>query len=126
MLPASQGISGFLPVPLQTFPSSTHIQTGLLAWPMAPAPSLAALVYIESSPGTVHEQSTVRTTMELGTDTLEAPKALVVTFTTTTETIVPPIGETKFIVHSVTIYVFKYISYENILSDRFNGKYFVS
>ena len=33
---------------------------------------------------------------------------------------------TKFIVHSVTIYVFKYISYENILSDRFYGKYFVS
>ena len=64
--------------------------------------------------------------MELGTDTLEAPKALVVTFTTTTETIVPPIGETKFIVHSVTIYVFKYIYYENIISDRFNGKYFAS
>jgi hypothetical protein len=68
----------------------------------------------------------MRTTMELGTYTLEAPEALAVTSTTTTETIVPPTGETKFIVHSVTIYVFKYIYYENILSDRFNGKYFVS
>jgi len=109
MLPASQGIDGFLPVPLQTFPSSTHIQTGLLAWPIAPAPSPAGPVYTESSARTVHEQSTVRTTMELGTDTLEAPEALAATSTTTTETIVPPTGETKFIVHSVTIYVFKYI-----------------
>ena len=64
--------------------------------------------------------------MELGIDTLEAPEALAMTSTTTTKTIVPPIGEIKFIVHSVTIYVFKYIYYENILSDRFNGKYFVS
>ena len=64
--------------------------------------------------------------MELGIDTLKAPEALAVTSTTTIETIVPPTSETKFIVHSVTIYVFKYISYENILSDRFNGKYFVS
>ena len=64
--------------------------------------------------------------MELGIDILKALEALAATFTTTTETIVPPIGETKFIVHSVTIYVFKYIYYENILSDRFNGKYFVS
>ena len=47
--------------------------------------------------------------MELGTDTLEAPESLAATSTTTTETIVPPIGETKFIVHSVTICVFKYI-----------------
>jgi hypothetical protein len=36
--------------------------------------------------------------MELGIYTLEAPEALAVTFTTTTETIVPPTGETKFIV----------------------------
>jgi len=57
----------------------------------------------------VHEQSTVRTTIELGIDTLEGPEALAATSTTTTETIVPPTGETKFIVHSVTIYVFKYI-----------------
>ena len=64
--------------------------------------------------------------MELGIDTIEAPEALAVTSTITTEIIVPPTGETKFIVHSVTIYVFKYIYYENILSDRFNGKYFVS
>ena len=64
--------------------------------------------------------------MELGTDTLEALEALAATSTTTIETIVPPTDETKFIVHSVTIYVFKYIYYENILSDRFNGKYFVS
>ena len=109
MLPARQGIGGFLPVPLQMFPSSTHIQTGLLARPIAPAPSPAAPVYTESSPRTVHEQSTVRTTMELGTYTLEAPKALAMTSTTTIETIVPPTSETKFIVHSVTIYVFKYI-----------------
>ena len=126
MLPASQGISGFLPVPLQTFPLSTHIQTGLLARPIAPAPSSAAPVYTESSPRTVHEQSIVRTTVELGIDTLKAPEALAATSTTTIEAIVPPTGETKFIVHSVTIYVFKYIYYENILSDRFNGKYFVS
>ena len=64
--------------------------------------------------------------MELGIDTIEAPEALAVTSTTTIETIVPPTSETKFIVHSVTIYVFKYIFYENILSDKFNGKYFVS
>ena len=64
--------------------------------------------------------------MELGTDTIEAPEALAATSTTTIEAIVPPIGEIKFIVHSVTIFVFKYIYYENILSDKFHGKYFVS
>jgi hypothetical protein len=54
-------------------------------------------------------QNCSRLTMESGTDTLNAPEVLATTSTTSTETLVPPTGETKFIVHSVTIYVFKYI-----------------
>ena len=84
MLLASQGIGGFL-----TFPSSTHSQTGLLARPIAQAPNLATPVYTESSPSTVHEQSIIRTTMELGTDTLKAPEVLAATSTTTIEQCYP-------------------------------------
>jgi hypothetical protein len=66
-LPASQGIDGFLPIPLHTFPLITHIETGLLSRPIgaAPVPNPLAL----EPPPTVAATSIATTILE--TDVVE-------------------------------------------------------